>query len=85
MIEYKLENPNKPTDSKKFYEDTGFNLFVKDDGYFYVTGCSSQEEAKFALDSHNPSPPVEPTIIEKLASVGLDFEELKAAILGGGN
>jgi hypothetical protein len=32
---------------------------------------------------NNPTPKVEPSIEEKLASVGLDFNELKAAILGG--
>ena len=36
--------------------------------------------------SHNGTVvPPEPTISDKLASVGLNFEELKAAILGGGN
>ena len=48
---------------------------------------SSDESAAAAVvTSHNGTTVApEPTISDKLASVGLDFEELKAAILGGGN
>jgi len=48
--------------------------------------ASKESEAQIIVQSHNGNIiPVEPTIADKLASVGLDFEELKAAILGGGN
>ena len=43
------------------------------------------QKAQDVLNAHIPVPTSEPTIADKLASVGLDFEELKAAILGGGN
>jgi len=83
-MEFKVNTPNKPTNSFVFLEQTGCHLFTKDDG-FYVAGTATQEEAQSLLDAHNPPAPTEPTIADKLASVGLDFEELKAAILGGGN
>lgn len=47
---------------------------------------ADQSVAEAVVAAHNGTiVPPEPTIADKLASVGLDFEELKAAILGGGN
>ena len=41
----------------------------------------SWQEVKAEID--NPTPRPEPTIEDKLASVGLSLDELKAALLGG--
>jgi len=84
-MEFELDLPNKPIDSEIFdIENKGFTLYIRD-GKLYISGNCSQAEAQAMLDSHNPPTPTEPTIEEKLASVGINFEELKAAILGGGN
>ena len=39
--------------------------------------------AQVEAEINNPTPTPEPTIEQKLASVGLSLEELKSAILGG--
>ena len=39
--------------------------------------------AQVEAEINNPTPPPEPTIEQKLASVGLSLDELKSAILGG--
>lgn len=41
------------------------------------------QKAQDVLNNHRPKPRPEPTIADKLASVGLSLDELKAAILGG--
>jgi hypothetical protein len=74
--------PSKNLNSDIFFADTGWNLFVLD-GKLCITGDCTREEAQAALDNHNPPAPKEPTVAEKLASVGLSLEELKAAL--GGN
>ena len=79
-MEFKIANPNKPTNSDIFLADTGFNLFTKDDGFFYVSGCETQKQANDAINAHNPTQPAEPTVAEKLASVGLSIDDLKAAL-----
>ena len=79
-MEYKVSNQNKPTDSLIFYKQTGLNLFTKDDGFFYISGCESQEQADAAIAAHNPPAPTEPTVEEKLASVGLSVADLKVAL-----
>jgi hypothetical protein len=43
----------------------------------------TQEEVEALVNAHIPAPATTPTIAEKLASVGLSIEELKAAL--GGN
>jgi hypothetical protein len=67
--EFKIDKPNKPVHSTIFFKETGFNLFTKDDGFFYVSGCNSQEQADDSIAAHNIPEPTEPTIEEKLASV----------------
>ncbi len=81
-MEHKIKNPNKPTDSTLFKQETGCELFVRNDEWF-VFGADSADKAQELLDAHNPPTPTEPTITDKLASVGLSIEELKAAL--GGN
>jgi hypothetical protein len=78
-MEFKVKTPNKPTNSFIFFEETGCHLFTKDDG-FYVAGASSQEAAESLLAAHNPPAPLEPTVAEKLASVGLSVDDLKSAL-----
>jgi hypothetical protein len=78
--EFKIATPNKPVHSTIFFQETGFNLFTKDDGFFYVSGCDSQEQANAAIAAHNPPAPTEPTVEEKLASVGLSVDDLKSAL-----
>lgn len=74
--------PDKNLNTDIFFQETGWNLFIVD-GQLCISGDCTLEEAQAALDAHNPPAPTEPTIADKLASVGLSLDELKAAILGG--
>jgi hypothetical protein len=78
-MEYKVNKPNKYTDSVIFTNDTGCNLFVRNDDW-YVSGEITQAKAQELLDAHNPSKPSTVTIEQKLASVGLSIDDLKAAL-----
>jgi len=79
MKEFKIATPKKLVNSQLFFVETGFNLYTRDDG-FYVSGCETQKEADEAIAAHNVPEPVEPTIDEKLASVGLSLANLKTAL-----
>ncbi len=79
---YTFDIPAKYLNTDIFFNETGWNLFILD-GKLCITGDCTREEAQAALDNHNPPAPKEPTVAEKLASVGLSLEELKAAL--GGN
>jgi hypothetical protein len=48
-----------------------------------IDSDKTEEQVKAIVAAHIPIPPTQPTIAEKLASVGLSIEELKAAL--GGN
>ena len=78
-MEHKVKTPNKPTNSIVFKEETGCDLFAREDG-FYVTGDITAEQAQGLLDAHNPPAQLEPTITQKLAKAGLTVDELKAAL-----
>lgn len=78
-MEFKIATPNKPTNSTIFHEETGAFLFTRDDG-FYISGVDSQAEANALIAAHNPPAPKEPTVEEKLASVGLSLDDLKVAL-----
>lgn len=78
-MELKVNNPNKYIDSFLFEQETGFGYFQRGDEFFLV-GNATEEELLAAFDAHNPPVPTEPTIADKLASVGLSIEELKAAL-----
>jgi hypothetical protein len=71
--------PNKPTNSIIFKQTTGWELFIENDK-LCVNGDCTFEEAKAALDAHNPPAYKEPTVVEKLASVGLSVDDLKSAL-----
>jgi hypothetical protein len=40
----------------------------------------TEEEIKSAIDAHIALPPAEPTIAQKLSSVGLNIDDLKSAL-----
>ena len=71
--------PNKYLNTYIFFNETGWNLFILD-GKLCVTGDCTKEEAQAALDNHKPAEPKEPTVAEKLASVGLSIYDLKTAL-----
>jgi hypothetical protein len=78
-MEHKVKSPNKPVNSEIFRNETGADLCIRD-GEWYVSGDISAEEAQELLDAHNPPAPKELTVAEKLASVGLSVDDLKAAL-----
>jgi len=79
MKEFKIAKPNKRLDTSIFLKQTGWNLFTRDED-FYVSGCETQNEADDAISAHNVPEPIEPSVTEKLASVGLTLDDLKAAL-----
>jgi hypothetical protein len=78
-MKHKMANTTKPLDSFLFKEETGFDLFTEDDDLF-IEGDCTKAEAEAALAAHNPPAPTQPTVVEKLASVGLSLEELRTAL-----
>jgi hypothetical protein len=70
--------PNKPLNSTKFRDETGFDLYIADD-QLIVSGECTKAQAQAALTAHDGTTP-EPTVAEKLASVGLSLDDLKAAL-----
>lgn len=76
---HNFEIPNKPLNSNVFNEETGFDLYIRDNT-LVIDGHCSREEAQGLLDAHNPPAPKEPTIEDKLASVGLNLSDLKSAL-----
>lgn len=78
-MEIKIEKPTKYADSMIFLKETGLNYFMRD-GEYYLSGEATEKELLDAFAAHNPTPPAEPTVTEKLASVGLSVSDLKAAL-----
>jgi len=79
MKEFKIAKPSKRLDTGIFLKETGWNLFTRDED-FYVSGCETQNQADAAIAAHNPPVPTEPTVVDKLASIGLSVADLKAAL-----
>lgn len=77
-MEHTFNIPAKALSSIIFKDETGFDLFIRD-GVLIVSGDCTKAEAQAALDAHDGTTP-EPTIAEKLASVGLSVDDLKAAL-----
>lgn len=50
------------------------------DNKLVIGGELTQAQAAAGIAAHIPIPPAEPTITEKLASVGLSVDDLKAAL-----
>lgn len=78
-MEFEINTGGKYTNSLIFKQETSCDLYIRD-GVYYVNGCETQAEANALINAHNPTPPAEPTIQEKLASVGLNLEDLKTAL-----
>ncbi len=78
-MEIQIEKPNKYVDSKIFLRETGFDYFERA-GQFFLSGDGTEKELLAALSKHNPQIPTEPSIEEKLASVGLSVNDLKEAL-----
>lgn len=71
-----IPRPTKPVHSFIFNQETGFDLICIEDK-FYLQGEATEAELLAAYDAHNPT---EPTVADKLASVGLNLEDLKEAL-----
>ena len=78
-MEIKIEKPTKYADSLAFQQATGFAYF-QIGNEFYLSGNATEAELLAAFAAHNPTPPTEPTVAEKLASVGLSVADLKEAL-----
>jgi hypothetical protein len=78
-MEHLFKIPNKALNSDKFYQETGWNLFTNDNGDLIVSGECTKTEAQAALSAHDGAIPT-PSIVEKLASIGLSIDDLKAAL-----
>jgi len=74
-----IQKPNKYINGALFYEESGFNIFQVEDKFF-LSGDATENELLEALNKHNPVAPTELTVAEKLASVGLSVDDLKAAL-----
>jgi hypothetical protein len=72
----KIETPTKLIDSVIFMQESGFSLTYEGDEFF-LSGEATEQELLAALDAHNPPAPTEPTVAEKLASIGLSVADLK--------
>jgi hypothetical protein len=55
------------------------DVYIHEDK-LYILGDLTEAEAAAGLKAHKEKPKVEPTISEKLASVGLSIDDLKAAL-----
>ena len=78
-MEHKFAIPTKLLMTDIFRNETGFELFIVGDDLF-ISGDCTKKEAEAALAAHNPVEPAAPTVTEKLASVGLSIDDLKAAL-----
>lgn len=72
-----LKNIGIDVDNKK-------DMYATTDGALWLNiEAKDTQKVQDVLNVHTPQPVIEPTIEDKLALVGLDFNELKAAL--GGN
>lgn len=78
-MQIKINKPTKYADSFLFEKETGYAFYQVEDDYF-LAGDATEQELLDAFAAHNPTRPIEPTVTEKLASVGLTVEDLKAAL-----
>ena len=78
-MEFIVSAQTKFLDSELFKKETGCDLFVRDNNLI-VSGCQNQKAADELIEKHNPPAPKEITIEQKLASVGLNIDDLKAAL-----
>jgi hypothetical protein len=70
----------KPINGMQLAQElNGVSISLVDNQLRFV-GDIDEKTAQQALDAHIPTPPKEPTVIEKLASVGLSINDLKGAL-----
>lgn len=77
-MEFEISAQEKTLNSEIFFAQTGCHLYTRD-GILYIYGCQSKNEAEALIAAHNSTPPAEPTVADKLASVGLNLDNLKIA------
>jgi hypothetical protein len=79
-MDYKIATPNKYFNSRIFSQENPEKNLFSLNGELYISGCANQAEADASIAAHNPPVPIEPTVAEKLQSVGLSVDDLKAAL-----
>jgi len=71
---------SKPIDGVQLKAELNCNdVYVLEDK-LVIVGSLSEAQAKAGLEAHIPITKPEPTIAEKLKSVGLSIDDLKAAL-----
>ena len=61
-------------------EVTGYPFVDNDGNLHFDISLSDQEKAKAIIKAHIPIPKPEPTILEKLETIGVSIPELKTAL-----
>lgn len=79
MSTYDFVAPLKINGAQLIDELKADDVYLVGDRVF-VIGDFSKEYAENIIAAHNPLAPTEPTIEQKLASVGLSVNDLKAAL-----
>lgn len=77
MIELDL---TKEINGDQLCKEIGADDLYVANGKIIILGDVAKSFAQSKLDAHVPQPTPQPTIEEKLASVGLDLNDLKAAL-----
>lgn len=78
-MEIKIQKPTKYADSLIFLKETGFDYFMRDNEHF-LSGDATEKELLDSFAAHNPALPTQPTVDEKLSSVGLSVADIKTAL-----
>lgn len=79
MNKYQFEIPSF-IDGAQLKEELKCDAVYIHEDKLYIVGDLSEDQAEAGLKAHKEKPKVEPTINEKLASVGLSIDDLKAAL-----
>lgn len=79
-MDFQVAKPDKPLNSIIFNQENPDCYLFEKDGILFISGCKTQKEADDLLAAHNPPKYEPPTIEQKLASVGLNLDDLKAAL-----
>lgn len=79
MNKYEFPIPNEINGDQLKAELNCDDVYVLGDKLFIV-GDLSQTQASAGVANHKPKPVAQPTVAEKLASVGLSLDDLKVAL-----
>jgi hypothetical protein len=80
-MRFSFDLVTKPTNTLIFeQENPGCTLYIEDNKLWIAGDNLTEKQAADMLAAHNPPQPTEPTFAEKLASVGLSIDDLKAAL-----